>query len=52
MIAGRWKVACINWGHSDAPQALTYHWDGVEMRAERYWPSWSDAIAHVFGGAA
>jgi len=52
VIAGRWKVACINWSYPDAPQALTYHWDGVEMRAEHYWPSWSDAIAHVFGGAA
>ncbi|WP_461169288.1 hypothetical protein [Arthrobacter sp. Z1-15] len=23
-MKGRWKVACINWGHPTAPHALAY----------------------------
>lgn len=41
----RWKVACINWTHPDAPHALAYAWDGHEIRAERYFPTWPDALA-------
>lgn len=47
---GRWKVACINWGFPHAPHAASYFWDGETIRAERYWPTWPEAIAHV--GAA
>jgi hypothetical protein len=46
-LRGRWKVACINWSHPDAPHAISYLWDGEEMRTERYWPTWADAMAYV-----
>lgn len=47
MSERRWKIACINWGHDDAPHALAYVWDGSEMTFERYFPRWLDAIRFV-----
>ena len=41
----RWKVACINWGKPDAPHALAYAWDGHEMRAQQFFPTWEQALA-------
>ncbi len=43
----RWKVACINWGHPDAPHAMTYRLRDAELQAEHYWPTWADAVAHI-----
>lgn len=45
---GRWKIACINWGHDDAPHALVYLLVDGEARAERYFPAWADAIKAAF----
>ncbi|GAA1909214.1 hypothetical protein GCM10009737_08000 [Nocardioides lentus] len=42
----RVKVACINWGKTNVPQALTYVLDATgEAHAERYADTWADAVA-------
>jgi hypothetical protein len=43
----RWVVACINWTHPDAPHAMSYLWDGDEMKGEAYHADWSEAMARV-----
>jgi hypothetical protein len=36
----RWRVACINWSHADAPHAVVY----LEGMFDRYFTTWSEAI--------
>lgn len=48
----RWKVACINWGHADAPKAAAYALRGDELVANRYFDEWADAVAWAFERAA
>ena len=45
---GRWKVACINWNHDNAPHATTY-WlaaDGVARQIE-YHSTWEVAMTRA-----
>lgn len=41
----RWKVACINWPHRDAPHAVTYLLIDGGAEITRYHDTWEDAIA-------
>lgn len=40
----RVKVACINWGHHDAPKAMSYILRDGEMLAEHYAETWEEAL--------
>ena len=42
--APRWKVACINWPHDDAPHAATYVLIDGDARMTRYHATWEEAI--------
>lgn len=41
----RVKVACINWGHPDAPKGLSYILRDDEMIADWYDNTWEEALA-------
>ena len=44
----RWKVACINWGHPDAPKAIAYRIGrGGMSECEKYFPTHAEAIAYA-----
>ena len=43
----RFKIACINWGHPDAPHALSYVLIGSEMAGEAYHATWCEAVQRV-----
>ena len=44
----RWKVACINWGLTDAPKAMAYRlWNGWLAECEEYFPTWREAYDHA-----
>jgi len=40
----RWKVACINWSHDDAPHACAYLSVNGAAGFDRYFATWSEAI--------
>jgi len=40
----RWKVACINWPHPDAPHAATYVLIDGEACLTRYHATWGEAM--------
>ena len=40
----RWKVACINWSHPDAPHGLTHLLDGDLIVLERFFPTHAEAL--------
>ena len=41
----RWKVACINWSHPDAPHAAAYLVGPDGMIFDRYFATHAEAIA-------
>lgn len=43
----RWKVACINWGHPDAPHATSYLLVRGEAKHIAYHPTWEMAMERV-----
>lgn len=48
MKASRWKIACINWSHPDAPHASAYILDPRgSMIASWYFPTWHEAVEFV-----
>jgi hypothetical protein len=40
----RVKVACINWGHADAPHAASYVLRNGAADALAFHPTWADAM--------
>ena len=40
----RWKGACINWGHPDAPHAISYALIDGHMRGSMYHDTWAQAM--------
>lgn len=47
MSVFRVKVACINWGHEDAPHSLAYvvHVGTSEMVVDRFFGTWGEALS-------
>lgn len=43
-MGDRVKVACINWGHDDAPKALAYVLRDGEALAETFHATWEEAL--------
>lgn len=48
----RWKVACINWSHPDAPHAVSYALRDGEMVADQFHVTWDDAMERANWWAA
>jgi hypothetical protein len=40
----RWKAACINWSHPDAPHGMAYAVRDGEIVADWYFATWSEAL--------
>ncbi|WP_232676705.1 hypothetical protein [Nocardioides sp. R-C-SC26] len=52
LLAGRWRVACINWTHPDAPHAVAYlaidHPDGTKTAEySAYFTTWTEALGYA-----
>ncbi|WP_102158694.1 hypothetical protein [Zhihengliuella halotolerans] len=46
-LTGRWTVACVNWGSTDAPKAVAYLNIGEEAKLTQYFPDHASALAHA-----
>lgn len=45
-VALKWRIACINWSHKDAPHGAAYYIDGDRLH-DYYFPTWAEAVAWV-----